>query len=90
MAERQEDERIQIYLRLRPVKQKMSDFRVDASSSLERGSIIEIKRTMKKSIKQEIVNNSLQEYKFQFDGIFNTDAAQDEVFEKSARQCVMR
>ncbi len=79
------DETIEIFCRVRPVKNELSTYKI--SHSFE-GSTIEFFRP--RQILSGIVNNSRERYDFKFNGIFDMEVNQEEVYDRCARKCVSR
>ncbi|DBA83158.1 TPA: hypothetical protein ACH3X2_006681 [Trebouxia sp. C0005] len=69
---------IDIYLRVRPVKQASACLALDSSEN-------RLEFNIPRTASQGYVNNQREHYEFRFNGTLGAEAKQDEVFEKVAR-----
>ncbi|DBA74016.1 TPA: hypothetical protein ACH3X1_010839 [Trebouxia sp. C0004] len=69
---------IDIYLRVRPVKQASACLALDPSEN-------KVEFNIPRTASQGYVNNQREHYEFRFNGTLGAEAKQDEVFEKVAR-----
>ena len=78
-------ESIKIYCRLRPVTSRKAIMRVDENFEESRIFFNRPKRA-----EQGLINNTRENFAFTFNGLFNTESSQEDVFERCAKNCVLR
>ncbi|KAL9644852.1 hypothetical protein ABK040_005332 [Willaertia magna] len=77
-------ETIEVYCRLRPTEDALAKYNVD--QSFEK-STLSLYRP--KNLESGYINNTIENYNFAFNAVFDTNVDQDEVFERCAKQCVL-
>lgn len=75
---------IQVYCRIRPVDESFANYSIE--QSFEKSNLLFKKP---KSAEAGVINNSLENFNFTFNGIFDHQVDQEEVFERCAKKCVL-
>ena len=83
MSKAKSQETIKIYLRIRPAANPSSNYAFDREFDKTT-----VKFHLDKNAEHETINNSLEDFSFQFDDAFDREVTQEHIFTTVAKPCV--